>query len=171
MLWRHRLQGFSLSQVCYGGWAVASCRTEARLSLCRRFGLKPLPLRRTGGYNYGTYLPASPLLTMLSSLKRFPSQSKVLCPERSLLPTFPYSVGIKRAMRRRTRGLPSPLSGATVASLLAPSSAFPLQSRSCAHHGAPSAQATHPTGLPRLSSQLHSFVGWKVSARACASLV
>src|SRR5579864_870913 len=55
------------------------------------------------------------------------------------------------------RFLSHPLSGAALAFLLAPSSAFPLQSRSCAHHGATSAQATHPTGLPFLPSRLHSF--------------
>jgi hypothetical protein len=41
------------------------------------------------------------------------------------------------------RGLP-PLSGAALASLPAPSSAFPLTSREHTHAVAPSAQAPHP---------------------------
>src|SRR6266699_2081710 len=127
-------------------------------------------MRRTGGYNYSTYLPASPLLTMLSSLKRFPSQSKVLCPERSLLPTFPYYVGIKRAMRRRTRGLPAPLSGAALASWLVPSSAFLLKRRGHSLKSPTSAQAALSRRLPRMSSRLHSLSGCRVGAFACASL-
>jgi hypothetical protein len=60
-------------------------------------------------------------------------------------------------VRVPARVLFHPLSGAALAFFLAPAAAFPLQSRSCAHHGAPSAQATHPTGLPFLPSRLHSF--------------
>jgi hypothetical protein len=60
-------------------------------------------------------------------------------------------------VRVPARVLSHPLSGAALAFFLAPSSAFPLQSRSCAHHGAPPAQATHPTGLPFLPSRLHSL--------------
>ena len=39
---------------------------------------------------------------MLPFPKRFPSRSKTLCPERYMLPTFPCSAGIQRAVRRRT---------------------------------------------------------------------
>jgi hypothetical protein len=50
-----------------------------------------------------------------------------------------------------TRVLPSPFSGTALASWLASSPAFPLTSRSCAHPGAPSAQATHHwTALPAI---------------------
>ena len=52
-----------------------------------------------------------------------------------------------------TRVLP-PLSGAALASLLAPTSAFPLTSREQTHPIAPSPQASHPSGLPRLSPLL-----------------
>ncbi len=43
------------------------------------------------------------------------------------------------------RVLPHTLSGAALASLPAPSSAFPLKSRGYAHHSPASPQATHPT--------------------------
>jgi hypothetical protein len=42
------------------------------------------------------------------------------------------------------RVLPPTRLGAPLAPFLAPSSAFPLKSRSYAHHGATSSQATHP---------------------------
>jgi hypothetical protein len=64
------------------------------------------------------------------------------------------------------RRLPSTFSGAALASLLAASSALSLQSRSCAHHGAPSAQATYPRRLPRLPTGLHSLV--RCRTRTCS---
>jgi hypothetical protein len=68
------------------------------------------------------------------------------------------------------RVLPSLFAGTALASWQAPSPAFPLQSRSCAPHGAPSAQATYPKRLPGLSSRLHALVGWGTSICACAPL-
>jgi hypothetical protein len=57
-----------------------------------------------------------------------------------------------------------------LASLLAPSSAFPFTSKGHPLHNPPPPQATHPSGLPRLSSCLDSRVGWRASASACATL-
>jgi hypothetical protein len=68
------------------------------------------------------------------------------------------------------RGVPLPLSGAVVASWLALSSAFPCTSRQETSSGPPSAQATHPGRLPRLSSRLHFLVGCRAGVSACASL-
>ncbi len=48
-------------------------------------------------------------------------------------------------VRVPARGLPHPLSGNALVSLPAPSTAFPLKSRSRGHHGTTSSQATHPT--------------------------
>jgi len=92
----------SPSQIGYGGWTNASCRTYAPLSCCDGFSLKLIHRHRTGGYNCATYLHASPLLVMLPFPKRFPSQSQTLCPERYALPTFPCYAGIRLAVRRRT---------------------------------------------------------------------
>jgi hypothetical protein len=69
------------------------------------------------------------------------------------------------------RVLPSPFSGTALASWLASSPGFPFTSKSCAHHSAPSAQATHATGLPFLPPGLHSLLGWRADAYSCTTLV
>src|SRR6266567_677253 len=67
------------------------------------------------------------------------------------------------------RGLP-PLSGAALASWLAPSSAFPLTRRDHPLQSPPSPQAANPSGLPSLSSRLHFLVGSRADACICAPL-
>ena len=62
------------------------------------------------------------------------------------------------------------LSGEARASLLVPSSAFLLTRRGQAQHTPPSAETPLSRRLPCLSSRLHSLVGWRASASACASL-
>jgi hypothetical protein len=68
--------------------------------------------------------------------------------------------------------LPHALPAPAVFSLLASSWSCPVESRSeDAHHAPPSAYAPLPRRWPRLSTRLHSLVGWRASASACASLV
>ena len=76
----------------------------------------------------------------------------------------------RSCVRVPARGLPPPLAGEARASLLVPSSAFHLTRRGRAQRAPPSAEAPLPSRLPRLSSRLHSLVGWRASASACASL-
>jgi hypothetical protein len=73
-------------------------------------------------------------------------------------------------VRVPARGLPSPLSGAALASLLAFFSAFPLTRRGQAHHAPPPAEAPHSRRLPRLPPLLRQLVSCGTCTRACASL-
>ena len=64
------------------------------------------------------------------------------------------------------------LPGATVCPLLVSSWSCPVESSSQGAHKAPSpAQASHPRGLPCLSTRLSCLVSWKASACCCESLV
>jgi hypothetical protein len=68
------------------------------------------------------------------------------------------------------RGLPTPLSGAALASWLVPSSAFLLKKRCHSLKSPTSAQAALSRRLPHMSSRLHSLSGCRAGAFACASL-
>ena len=67
-------------------------------------------------------------------------------------------------------GLPPPLFGVALASLLVSSSAFLLTRKGQAQHAPPSPEAPLPRRLPRLLSRLHCLVGWRASASSCATL-
>jgi len=67
-------------------------------------------------------------------------------------------------------GLPPPIFGVALASLLVPSSAFLLTRKGQAQHAPPSPEAPLPRRLPRLLSRLHCLVGWLASACSCATL-
>jgi Molybdopterin oxidoreductase Fe4S4 domain len=68
------------------------------------------------------------------------------------------------------RSLPSPFSGAVLASWLSLSSTFPLSSCIQAQPSPAPAQATLTSRLPCMSSCLHCLLGWRAGASACAPL-
>ena len=63
-----------------------------------------------------------------------------------------------------------PLFGSALASLLVPVSAYFLPWEGQAQQAPPSAQDPLPRRLPGLSSRPHSFVEWRASTPACATV-